>query len=125
MWGPFGMFMLAAVTGIQPASADAMNNREQQHHCRLIGAERLPSGSGGGDALCAAVERAVAERAPNIRYTAEISVVSRSSLAARLTVNGRLLPDQKFGVSDRDLNRESIRRFAAALALAAAEAGEQ
>jgi hypothetical protein len=124
MWGRFAMFVLAAVAGIQPASGHVMSNQDQQRQCRVLGAEKLPSAAGGGDALCTAVERAVAKRAPKVRYTAQIRVISRSRLAAIVIVNGRPLPEQKFAVMDRDLSSGSIERFAAALALEVSKAAE-
>jgi hypothetical protein len=38
-----------------------------------------------------------------------------------LTVNGRILPEQKFAVMDRDLNPQSIERFAQSLAAVVAK----
>ena len=45
--------------------------------CRVIGGEKLPAEAGGADAICAAVQRAVAARAPGVRYSAEVRVLSR------------------------------------------------
>ena len=94
-----------------------------QGPCRVIGAEKLPVGAGGADAICAAVQRAVASKAPNVRYGAEVRVLSRSALAANLEAGGRKLPELRFSVSDRELNLTSIGRFADSVAAALAGAG--
>ena len=123
MWCRSAIFALAAVAGAEPASGFGMSN-QGPGHCRVLGAEKLPSAAGNGDDLCAAIERAVAEKAPKVRYTAEIRVISPSRLAAMLIVNGRSLPEQKFAVSDRNLCSKSIQRFADALALEISKAGK-
>jgi len=94
-----------------------------QGPCRVTGAEKLPAEAGGADAICAAVQRAVAAQAPSLRYGAEVRVLSRSALAANLVANGRKLPELRFSVSDRELNRTTIGRFADSVAAALAEAG--
>jgi hypothetical protein len=90
--------------------------------CRVVAAEKLPSGVGESSTICIEVERAIAALAPNVRFSAEIKVLSTSRLVATLVVNGRTLPEQKFAVSDRELNPGSIRRFAHSLAAAVAAA---
>ena len=48
-----------------------MTAQAQAHgSCRVTGAEKLPADSGGAAAICAAVERAVAAKAPDLRYSA-------------------------------------------------------
>ncbi len=94
-------------------------------HCRIIGGDKLPSQTGGSKAICAAIERAVASRAANVRYEAEVNVVSASKLTAALVVNGRALPAQNFAVMDRNLNATSIQHFADAVAAAIAEAAKK
>lgn len=93
--------------------------------CRVIGGEKLPAGSGGADAICAAIQRAAAAKAPGVRYNAEIRVLSSSMLAANLVANGRKLPEQKFAVMDRAISASAIERFADAVATALAEAGKR
>ena len=88
----------------------------QSPHCRVVGGERLPSGSGGPAALCAAIERALAARGAGANLTAEIQVLSSSMLAGTLRTDGRTLPEQRFASMDRDLDGRSFERFAAALA---------
>ena len=97
-------------------AGQAMSAHEERN-CRVTGGEKLPAASGGAGALCAAIEAAVGQHAPKVRYDVEVKVLSRSRLAATILVNDRRLPEQKFAVTDRDLNSESIKRFAAALAL--------
>ena len=88
----------------------------QSQHCRVIGAERLPAASGGAAALCGAIERAAATRAPTVAYRAEVRILSRSRMTARVTANGAALPEQNFASMDRDLDAQSFDRFARAIA---------
>lgn len=90
--------------------------------CRVVEGDKLPPDTGGPDALCAAVEKAVASAAPGVRYKAKIRVVSRNRLAAVLVVEGRPVPQQNFAIMDQDLNRAAIERFAQALAAEVAKA---
>jgi hypothetical protein len=100
-----------------------MSTPEQaQGPCRVTGAEKLPAGAGGAGAICAAVERAVAAQAPNVRYSVEVRVLSRTALAANLETAGRKLPELKFSVSDRELNPRAIGHFADSVAEALAGA---
>jgi hypothetical protein len=93
-------------------------------HCTIIGGENLPAAVGGNEALCAAIERAIASRAPTVRYSAQVEVLPRSRLSATLVVNGRTLPEQKFAVMDRELNPASIQLFADSLAEQLVEAAK-
>jgi hypothetical protein len=103
-----------------------MSTPEQaQGPCRLTGAENLPAKAGGSGAICAAVERAVAARAPNLRYSVEVRVLSRTALAANLETGGRSLPELRFSVSDRELNPLAIGHFADSVADALAAARER
>jgi len=85
-------------------------------HCRVVDGSKLPAESGGAVALCAAIERAVSAKAPGVAFTAEVRVLSSSSLAATLTMEGSKLPEQRFASMDRDLTASSFERFAEALA---------
>lgn len=114
--------LVLAAAGI-PAGAGAMSP-PAQGHCRVLGAEKLPAAAGGAQAICTAIERAVAAQAPGTRFSAEVKVVTPSMLAATLVVNGRALPEQKFAVMDRALGETSIRRFANALAAVVAKAAK-
>lgn len=95
-------------------------HQQAQGPCRVIGGEKLPAEAGGAAAICAAVEKAAAAQAPDLRYSAEVRVLSRSALAAQLTANGRTLPELKFSVSDRELNPRAIGHFADSVAAALA-----
>jgi hypothetical protein len=90
--------------------------------CQVVGGEKLPAASGGGKAVCAEIERAVAQLAPQIHYSAEVKVLSKSRLAATLIVNDRTLPEQRFAIMDSDLDIGAIRRFARSLATEIAKA---
>ncbi|MCH8615496.1 hypothetical protein LZ016_05205 [Sphingomonas sp. SM33] len=92
-----------------------MTGSEAQR-CTVVGAEKLPAEAGDARTLCEKIEAAVAAQAPNSHYTAQITVVSKSILAADVSVGGRQLPVRKLGVTDRDLNAGSISRFANAIA---------
>ena len=91
--------------------------------CRVVDAGKLPKGSGGAAALCSAVERGIAARAAGAEFNAEIRVLSASRLAAVVTANGRVLPEQNFATMDKDLDAHSFERFAAALGEQIAKAG--
>lgn len=104
-------------------SACAMGpSASQSPQCRVSGGEKLPAGSGGAAALCAAVERALAASGSNAAVKAEVRVLSASMLAATLTAGGRTLPEQRFASMDRDLDGRSFERFAEVLADQAARA---
>lgn len=93
--------------------------------CAVVGADRLPPDVGPG-MICDAINAAVARAAPGALQRVEVTVLSSSSLAALVTMaDGRVLPEQKMGVSDRQLNSGSIERFAAAVAAAIAGSGRQ
>ena len=84
--------------------------------CKVIGGDKLPADSGGPGEMCAAIARAAATTAPQTRFSVEVRVLSESSLAATLTTaDGRILPEQRFATSDRNLTRASLERFAKAL----------
>lgn len=125
MVSKFGMFCFAILSGLVPTGACAMSGADHvQHHCRVIAGEKLPASSGGAEAICAAIEAAVAAEAPNARFTAEVKVLKPWMLATSLVVNGKVLPEQKFAVTDRELNRTSIKRFATSIAAKIAEASK-
>jgi len=126
MWSKLGLSILALGAAVSSAGACAMIAPEHNAHsnCRVIGGEKLPPATGGADAVCAKIEKAIAERAPNVRYSAEVRVLSKSALAANLVADGRKIPQQNFAVSDRDLSASSVERFARALAEEIAKAAK-
>lgn len=90
---------------------------DDARRCAVEGADKLPSEVGGPEGICDAVRAAVNERAPGATFSVQVRVISPSSLAAVVTLaDGRVLPEQKMAVSDRQLNRASIERFASAVA---------
>ena len=117
MWrnipAPALLAMAASLSGGACAMASPSG---QSTPCRIVDGGKLPEESGGPAALCSAIERAAAARAPGVAYTVEVKVLSSSRLAATLTSAGRTLPEQNFAVMDRELNGGSFERFAAALA---------
>ena len=116
-------FLLVLAAGVVPAGACAMSaTGKPQAHCSVLGGEKLPARVGGPKAICDAVERAVASRAPGVRFSAEVKVLTRSMLTASLVVNGRRLSEQKFAVMDRELGESSINRFADSIATEVAKA---
>jgi hypothetical protein len=117
-----GWILVLAAAAV-PASACAMS-APHQGPCRVLNGEKLPASSGGAEGICATVEHAIASNAPNVHYSAEIRVLSKSTLAARLVVQGRELPEQHFSVMDRDLNPTSIQRFAQTLGQLVAKAAK-
>lgn len=117
MWriipGPVLLVMAASLSGGACAMASPSG---QSTSCRVVDGDKLPDGSGGAAALCMAIERAAAARAPAVDFTVEVKVLSSSRLVATVTSGGRTMPEQKFASMDRDLSRSSFERFAAALA---------
>lgn len=114
MWSRIFAAVLALAVNL-PAGASAVSAAPARP-CRVVNGGKLPADSGGADAICSAVETAISARAPHVRYSAEIRVLSKSGLAATIVADGQKLPEQKFSVSDRNLNPLSIKHFADALA---------
>ncbi len=117
MWRVIPAPVLLVVAASLSGGACAMASPSgQSPPCRIVDGDKLPEGSGGAAALCSAIERAAAAKAPGVAYTVEVKVLSPSRLAATLTSDGRKLPEQNFATMDRELNGVSFERFAAALA---------
>ena len=121
MRGRLATFLLFAVGLSAPVEGRAMT---MAGNCRVASGDKY-LGSDGGKSVCREIETAIAAEAPGVRYSAEISALSSSRLAARLTVNGRQLPEHKFAVMDAQLDRESVHRFARALAADVAKAAKK
>ena len=86
-----------------------------QVECRVVGGGKLPASAGGPDSICAAITRAAAA-APATRFSVEVRVLGQSALAATLTTaDGKVLPEQKYAISDRSLNTDSFDFFARSL----------
>lgn len=93
--------------------------------CEVTNGAKLPAASGGSEALCREIERAITAAAPTTSYSARIVVLTASRLSAVLVVNDHALPEQNFAVMDRELDPGSIRRFAQALAGEVAKAAKE
>ena len=118
MRGRFAAFIgFAAVILSSGAFAMSGSGTARIGPCTVIGKDSLPASSGGANALCGAIERAIKAQAPTVHYSVEVKVISASRLSAVLVVNGKTLPEQRFAVMDRELNPGSIERFAQSLAL--------
>lgn len=123
MWGRIAALVM--LVGASPAGVSAMNMRATPNgRCAVTGGEKLRPETITNAAICSEVEGAIAAQAPMARYSADITFLSPSRLAATLIVNGRTLPVQNFAVMDGKLSNASIKRFAAALAVAVAEASK-
>lgn len=113
-------FVVIVFAGLALAGGSACAMNAPGHagpQCRVIGGERLPADSGGSDALCAAIEKAVSTHTPGAGYSVEVRVLTASRLSALLkTADGRTLPDQEFAIADRALTNTSFDRFAEAIA---------
>ena len=125
MWGSFAAII--ALAAVAPPRLMAMNieGEAPNGRCVLIGGEKLWPESIGSAGICGEVEAAIAAKAPMARYNAHIRVLSPTRLAATLIVNDRTLPVQNFAVMDGKLSNGSIKRFAAAVALAVAGASKR
>lgn len=92
-------------------------------NCRISGADKLPDDVGGAKVLCEVFRESAREQAPHASFTVDVRVVSRSMMAAVVTLkDGRTLPEQNIAVSDGALKRSAIKRFADAIALQVAGA---
>jgi hypothetical protein len=109
----FAIMVALAAAGL-PAGACAMNDTVPR--CQVTGAEKLPADVGGAPAVCAAIERAMAEALPKVRYTAHIDVRSKAAMTATIVADGRAVPMQELTVMDRNLHTRAIEHFAATVA---------
>ena len=95
---------------------------ENVARCTLQGVDKLPAASGGVEALCEEIEAATAQLPgpPSV----SIRIASPHLLAATVTVAGRDLPEIKMSRSDKIFDRAGFKRFAEAIAAAAARASQ-
>jgi hypothetical protein len=124
MWWRFAAPVAALAAVAVATGACAMNAPAAHGRCIVVGAGKLPGEVSSGS-ICAAVERHIAAVAPAARYSVEVKVLSASGLATTLIVDGRQLPEQKFGVMDRNLSATTVERFAQGIANAVAEAAKR
>ena len=117
MWRIIPESVLIVLVASLGGGACAMDTPSiQRPACRVVDGDKLPAQSGGADALCTAIQRAAAAKAPGVAFTVDVKVLSRSRLAATVTSEGQKLPEKNFATMDRDLTVDSFERFAAALA---------
>lgn len=91
--------------------------------CVVVNDKRLPAGSGGSAALCAAIDRAVIASGLSRSYTVRVVVGPRSLLTAEVTLSdGRILPPVTMAAMDRPIGPSTLERFGGAVANYIAEA---
>ncbi|QNM83784.1 hypothetical protein H8M03_05540 [Sphingomonas sabuli] len=89
--------------------------------CTVENAGKLPADLGGSAGVCAAIERALAPKVAEAgvdasSVTIALAVKSPHQMSAVATVDGRALPQQNVGTTDRPLTAGAIKMLAAALA---------
>ncbi len=117
---------LALAVAAVAASAGAAVSKASlpSQRCTVQGGDKLPPGLGGGDALCAAIVRALESRKLPTPRSIGVRVSSPYAIAAVVhTADGRSLPEQRFSVSDRKLTSAALDRFARSIADQIAGAG--
>lgn len=104
-----------------------MNTVEGQPvRCEVLNGHALPADAGNADDVCAVIKAAVSSLAPAANYSVEVRVLSPTSLAATVRLEaGQILPEQKLTISDRQLNRSAIQRFARTIGKQIAEASQK
>ena len=114
----FALLLGAAANG----SACAMTSTSPQAiSCSVEGKDKLPPEIGGEEGICTAIGSAAlpalqsAGIAP-ASFAVAVSVTSEHGMSATASVNGRALPEQKVGISDRPLNARAVQMLAAAVA---------
>ena len=101
-------------------TAMAAKDKASLGQCHLATGSKLSADL--STAVCAEIQDALAKAVPGSRFSVEVTAMSRSRLAAELTLNDKILPRQNFAVMDSEIDRRSIRVFAKSLAeLARAE----
>ena len=129
----FTRFILASLiaSAMPLGSACAMTGTSGPSiHCTVAGAEKLPAGVGGEDAVCSAIASAAAGALQGAKIApATVSVAvtlkSDSRISAVPSVGGKALAEQNVATSDRALNANAITMLANAVAAAiAASAGQ-
>ena len=117
----FSRFMVLIVAMGPSSNLTAMNSGNR---CTVVASEKLPISTGGPQQICETIGRLIGAATPHAAYRIEVKVLSPTRLSATLVVNGRTLPEQKFAIMDRELNRAAIERFAQSLATAVANAAK-
>jgi hypothetical protein len=115
-------FTLATFAG---GSACAMTGSAvERPSCTVLGGDKLPVEVGGPAGICNAVSEALAKEANGIAVIVRVQVLSNSRLKADIERDGIALPAQNFAVSDRQLSKGSVERFARAIAQAVVKADQ-
>jgi hypothetical protein len=120
MWRGARYAILLLAAACVPAHSGAMSSA--QRPCHVAGDAKFAAPAGGASAICDAVERAIAAQAPKLQYSAEVQILSKSALKAKVMSDGREVAQQQLSVMDRNLNPDSIERFAKLLAEQVAKA---
>lgn len=103
--------LAVALAALAPGAAGATPR------CTVTGAERLPAAAGGAAALCRAVARAATARGIKSPFTVQVRVGKNSMLMADVTLaGGARLATLHHAEMDRAIGRDSIDRFARAVA---------
>ena len=114
MRGRIGHFGIALGAIVACGNATAVTAAKAPvGQCRVTAGSKLSADL--NKAICTEVKRAVAEAVPGSRFLVEVTASSSSRLAARLTLDGKVLPTQNFAVMDTRLSLDSIKRFARSL----------
>jgi len=118
-----GYAVAAVALAASAQAACAMNAPSSDSaQCKVTGGDKLPPQSGGADALCEEIKKAIAVRIPGVGFKADVTVVSDWKIGATVTTaDGRHLPEQRHVVLDAKLDRQSFERFATTLANKLAE----
>lgn len=107
-----GAILAIALASAGGAACGMTHSTAKSDRCRVLGGEKLPAAIGGEEQICAAIEAAAAG-VPGEAYSVEVLVRSDYMLSAQVRMaDGRSLPELKLAVSDRQLTRRSIERFA-------------
>lgn len=92
--------------------------------CQVENGAKLPAASGGGAALCEAIERAATLRGVGGAFSVRVVAGSRSLLTANVILDdGRRLPALQMAEMDRPIGKTTFKRFADAVANHVAGAG--
>lgn len=118
-----GWTLAFAAACVPAASACAMSSPVDSGRCKVINGTNLPRAAGDASAVCATFENALSTDAAGVPYDKlELRVLSKSAMVATVYRGGTSLAKQHFSVMDRNLNPDSIKRFAQSLAIEVAKA---
>lgn len=91
--------------------------------CSVTGSEKMAQSPGGSKALCAEIEKALANVGHAGSATVEVQVRKSHLIANVRLPSGRTLPEIGFAMSDAPLSNKAIERFALQIAAAVHESG--